>query len=229
MTVPMAAALVVAALLVACGGGSAPLPVPPGGTTPDPAAGRGSLRPAGPDSETEQTPVSGDEVVRRFVEAVSPTFGATGRGVDEPYPLSPDGPLPRRIEAWSFVAGESEPSDPGVRLRYSLRVFEFGSIDEASDALAGLAATADGSMLLKSPLLAVRVGSSVLRLDGACSFSRERWVEVQDALIRTLPPGGAMPDEVLEILCGGSVVRTPGSGPPGGGRREEPPGHGVDE
>ena len=159
-----------------------------------------------------------DDVVGRFVASLPPGFHAARRTADEPYPLSPDGPLPRRIEAWSCVARDQDPTASGARLRFSLRVFEYASAGEATSALMGLSATAEGSVLLKAPLLAVQLGSSVLRLDGACNFSRERWVEVQDALIRALPPDGAA-SGALEIQCGGSVVRTPASGSPGGGRR----------
>jgi hypothetical protein len=209
-------AMGVAALLAACGPGLAPSPAPHREPTPVPAAG------------SAQAGVPDDEVVDRFVASVAPEFQATRRFEDEPYPLSPDGQLPRRIEAWSFVAGDPAPTASGVRLRFSFRTFEYASAGEATSALMGLSATAEGSVLLKAPLLAVQIGSSVLRLDGACNFSRERWVEVQDALIRALPPDGAA-SGALEIRCGGSVVRTPASGSPGGGRGEDPPGHGVEE
>lgn len=216
MTTPTALASLLTALLVACGESHVP-------QTAQPAAPSGATEPRVSDhvdapSGQPQPGLPVEEVADRFVEAVSPSFGATRRGVDEPYPLSPDGPLARQVEAWSFVEHEVAPSSSGVRLRFSLRIFEFGSIDEASDALAGLAATAHGSMLLKSPLLAVQTGPDVVRLDGACSFSRAPWVEVQDALMEALPPGD-VPAGALEIVCGGTVVRTPGSGPPGGGRQ----------
>jgi hypothetical protein len=209
-------AMGVAALLAACGPGLAPSPAPHREPTPVPAAG------------SAQAGVPDDEVVDRFVASVASGFQATRRFEDEPYPLSPDGPLPRRIEAWSFVAGDPAPTASGVRLRFSFRTFEYASAGEATNALTDLSATAEGSMLLKAPLLAVRLGSNVVRLDGACSFSRERWVEIQDALIRALPSDGAA-GGALEIRCGGAVVRTPKSGSPRGGGRQDPAGDGVEE
>jgi hypothetical protein len=205
------------ALLAACGQPSAPSPAPHREPTPVPAAG------------SVQAGVPDDDVVDRFIVSVAPAFQATRRGEDEIYPLSPHGPLPRRVEAWSFVDLDAAPPSSGVRLRFSLRTFEYASAGEATNALVELSAAADDSMLLKAPLLAVRLGSSVLRLDGACSFSRDRWVEVQDALIAALPSGEATPDDALEILCGGAAVRAPASGPTRGEGRQDPARHGVEE
>lgn len=221
---------VVAALVVGCGDGPAPVPVPPAAAVPSPVVERGATPGIDPSSQPAAPESLDDGIAGRFVEAVSGSFRATLRAADEPYPLSAGGAVPVRIRAWSFVEHGAPPPESGVRLRFSLRVFEFGSVGAAADALADLAAAAAGTDLLKAPLLAVRSGSSVVRLDGACTFSRERWMEIQDTLLRALPQTSrATSTGALEVQCGGSVVRAPESPSPGDEVRQDATEDGVEQ